>query len=209
VSRGPFSGAGAQTRKRIIDATLETLTEVGIAGTSARAIATRGDFNQALIFYHFGSIPELLLAAVHTLSEERLARYRARVAEVNSLPDLATVGAELHREDSRDRHIAVLAQMLAGATSYPELRGPMLELFAPWTELVEGVVADLVADSPFAFLVPTSDVAFSVTALFVGIELLTALDEDAEREERLFATFEGAAALLQGLLQQRPDPHQP
>lgn len=51
------------TKGRIMDAAIETLKSEGITGTSARAIAHRGDFNQALIFYHFGSVNNLLIQA--------------------------------------------------------------------------------------------------------------------------------------------------
>ena len=51
------------TAQTIVKAALETLREEGFAGASSRAIARRGGFNQALIFYHFGSLANLLLEA--------------------------------------------------------------------------------------------------------------------------------------------------
>ena len=47
------------TKQRIMDAALETLRTNGIVGTSARAIAATGGFNQALIFYQYGSVNPL------------------------------------------------------------------------------------------------------------------------------------------------------
>src|SRR5947208_16019504 len=58
-----MTGPGEATRKRIVMAAVETLKQEGFAGTSARAVARTGGFNQALVFYHFGSMTELLLAA--------------------------------------------------------------------------------------------------------------------------------------------------
>ena len=195
------SAAGSDTRQRILDAALTTLTEEGIAGTSARAIAARGDFNQALIFYHFGTVPDLIVAAARSLSEARLSRYRQRLDEVTSLSDLAAVAAELHEQDVSNGHVTVLAQVLAGASSFPAIRADVLSVFEPWMQLVEDVVRRLAKDSPFGFLVPAEDIAFAVSGLFVGIELLVSLDDDEEREQRLFAMFEGVAALLEGLMQ--------
>jgi AcrR family transcriptional regulator len=48
---------------RIAEAALATLKAHGFAGASARAIAHVGGFNQALIFYHFGSVQNALLGA--------------------------------------------------------------------------------------------------------------------------------------------------
>ena len=50
-----------ETRQHIMAAALDTLREEGIAGTSARSIARNGDFSQAAIFYHFGSVEQLLV----------------------------------------------------------------------------------------------------------------------------------------------------
>lgn len=199
ASRGR-SAAGEDTRQRILDAALATLTAEGIAGTSARAIATRGGFNQSLIFYHFGSVADLLVAATRMLSEARLSRYRDRVAEVRTLSELAAVAAELHEQDIRDGQVTVLAQMLAGASSFPDIAGDLMDVFGPWIDLVDTVVQRLLPDSPLTALIRTDDVAYTVAALFVGLELLTSLDDDRDREQRLFAMFEAAAALGEGML---------
>ena len=78
AARTPSGGA---TRDRIVKAALETLKNVGFAGTSARAIARAGDFNQALIYYHFGSVEDLMIAALHDFSERRLKRYPSQQRE--------------------------------------------------------------------------------------------------------------------------------
>src|SRR5256885_430514 len=63
------------TKLKIAEAALETLKANGFAGASARAIAHIGGFNQALIFYHFGSVQSALLAALDLISDRRLAEY--------------------------------------------------------------------------------------------------------------------------------------
>ncbi|MBW3557274.1 MAG: TetR/AcrR family transcriptional regulator [Actinobacteria bacterium] len=201
-SRGPrpARGTGDQTRDRIVQAALATLREEGIGGASARAIGRRGGFNQALIFYHFGSVNDLLLAAVDELSSCRAERYREHLEGVTSLSELVGLAAELHREDSESGHIAILSQVLAGATTAPELKAPLRERFRPWTELVEGAIERVVAGTPYAAVVPVADLAFVVTALFMGIELTMNLEEDGDREESLFRTIGLMATLLEGLM---------
>ena len=49
-----------QTRRRLVDATMQTIREQGIAKLSARTIATTGGVNQALVFYHFGTVDGLV-----------------------------------------------------------------------------------------------------------------------------------------------------
>jgi len=55
-----------ETRRRLIDAAVATLQREGFARSSARVIAERAQMNQGLIFYHFGSVTNLLLAASMT-----------------------------------------------------------------------------------------------------------------------------------------------
>src|ERR1051325_7656765 len=93
---------GDATKACIVDAALVALREEGILGASARSIARHGDFNQALIFYHFGSVTDVLLAAVDRLSAQRAQRYEERLAQVSSLHELVAVAGELHREDLAD-----------------------------------------------------------------------------------------------------------
>ena len=55
------------------------LNEEGFAGASAREIARRAGCNQGLVFYHFGSVANLLLAALDEVSETRRRHYQAAV----------------------------------------------------------------------------------------------------------------------------------
>src|SRR3954463_3613559 len=54
--------AASATRRALVDAAVESLRFDGFAGASARAIAARAGVNPGLIFYHFGSVADLLLA---------------------------------------------------------------------------------------------------------------------------------------------------
>jgi hypothetical protein len=80
------------TKAKLLDATIETLRTHGIAGISARTIAATAGVNQALVFYHFGSVDQLLAAACTTATAERVAVFRDRFAEVGSLRELLAVG---------------------------------------------------------------------------------------------------------------------
>src|SRR5712691_12211908 len=123
-----------ETLDRIVEAALETLRTEGFAGATSRTIARRGGFNQALIFYHFGSLESLLLAALRRTSEERLTRYRERVAATAAVEELVPVLAELHAEDRATGHMRVVAQMVAGSLNRPELARGILASMEPWVD---------------------------------------------------------------------------
>jgi AcrR family transcriptional regulator len=194
------SSAGDETRARIVEATLETLADVGIAGTSARAIAKRGDLNQALIFYHFGSVDDAVIAAVDHMSGERMGRHAAALAKAETLVDLVRIAKELHADDSRTNNMTVLAQAFAGAAGNPETGPKLYTSLERWSDMVTDSIRRVLEPYPAATIVPAELLGQSISALFLGIELLSDLDPERADAGRLFTSLEGAAVALQLLL---------
>lgn len=177
-------------------AALETLKEEGFAGTSARAIARRGNFNQALIFYHFGTLNDLLLACLDRTSAERMARYRDAVRRPGSIEERIQLAAELYREDLQTGHITVISELIAGSLSRPDLGPEVVARMEPWVELVEEVLSYLLAESALAGIIQPRPLAFGIIALYLGVDLLSHLDDDHSRAEALFETAGRLVPLL-------------
>ena len=196
VANRGSSTTGARTRERIVEAAIETLKSDGFAGASARAIARRGGFNQALVFYHFGSVNELLLAALDATSAARMTRYRAAVDDVESIGDLFLVATAIYAEDLDSGHIKVLAELMAASTSFPELRTEIVARVEPWVQFTEAVVARQLETSPFAGMLAARDVAYAIVALYLGMEMLANLDDNRERADSLFATGQRFATVF-------------
>lgn len=192
---------GSATRTRMIQAALATLKEEGFAGASARVIAARGGFNQALVFYHFGSVKDLLLAALDTTSADRMARYEEVLAQSDAPQDLLRAARELHAEDLASGHVTVLAEMIAGSINDPDLSAAITERVEPWIDFTERAIDRLLAGTPLAALLPTRELAFGLVSFYVGADLLTAMDGDRSRTERL---FEVADRLVPSLLASLP-----
>lgn len=164
------------TRRRLIDGAIETVRRNGIAGTSARTVAATAGVNQALVFYHFGSVADLLNEACRTATAEDVERYREQFAGIASLRDLLTLGRELHA-DQRDRgNVTLLAQMLAGAQGDERLAAATRESIALWVREIETVLRRVVAGSPIEPVVDVTGLAHAVSAAFVGMELFEAVD---------------------------------
>jgi len=188
--------AGEKTRQRIVEAALETLKKEGFAGATSRAIAREGGFNQALIFYHFGSLDGLLLAALDETSAERLARYREAVDSAETAEELAQIAAAVYAEDRDRGHMTVVSQMVAGSVARPELAGEVVARMEPWIELCEDALRKALAATPAAEVVPLRDLAYAVVTFYLGLNLLTHLDADRERTEAVVARLQGIAPLL-------------
>ncbi len=199
--RPSLAGQPTATRERLLEAALRTLRTQGFVGTTAREIARTGKLNQALIFYYFGSVDRLLLAALDLTSARRLARYQGALAEVASLSELVTVMAGLYAEDVEVGHVAAVQEMVAGGSSIPALRAEVVARMAPWVQFAESVISRLVKGTAFESLLPTGDMAYAAVALYFGIETLTHLHGDRSRAESLFKTETQFAPIADGLLQ--------
>jgi len=189
----------SDTRRRIMTAALETVRESGITGTSARAIAATGGFNQALIFYHFGSVTNLLTEAARASSAARVAAYRGMTDDVTSLSSLVDVARRLHDEAGRDGSVAVLTQLMAGAAADPEMGQAILAGFEGWIDLVEDALDKALLGQPIAEALPAREAAYSISALFLGIELMARLDPEKSEAPAVFDALHHLAEIIESM----------
>jgi AcrR family transcriptional regulator len=173
----PETAKAQETKTKLLEGALSVLTEQGIAKTSARTVAGAAGVNQALVFYHFGSVDELLAAACRYGAEKAVARYRDRLAEVTSLSELLAVGREIHEHERDGGHVALLGQLLAGAPTHAALGPATAAGLSLWITELERVLTRLLAGAPFGEFVDPAGLARVVAASFVGIELYEGVDE--------------------------------
>ncbi len=184
----------------MVDAALETLRRDGFSGATSRAIARTGRFNQALIFYHFGTLDALLLAALDQASEERLVRYRQAISQATTAEELLTLAARVYAEDRDSGHMTVVAQMVAGSVARPEVAPAMVARMEPWIDLAEEALGKFLQRLDVPELVPLRELAYAFVTFYLGVNLLTHLDEDRRRTDALFSrlsTLAPFAAMLE------------
>ena len=187
------------TRAALVAAAIDTLRESGFAGASARRIAARAGCNQALIFYHFGSVPDLLMAALEDISARRMAAYRELLAHTATLGELAASARRVFEQDLDAGHVTVLVEMISAAQSVPGLGDRIAACLAPWREFAETAVRDVLATSPLAPLLPAGEVAHAVVAGILGLEMLATLDGDRSAALALFDRARTVGDLLDKL----------
>jgi AcrR family transcriptional regulator len=193
---GRETARSAGTKGKLVEAAIGTLKSEGFAGASARAIAERAGMNQGLIFYHFDSVANLLLAALDAVSARRLEHYGAAVERVASPTELVDVATDVFREDLDAGYVAVLVEMIAGASSTPGLGAQVSARLGPWFAFAEQAVTTTFGP-PLSAVLPPRDVAYGIVALYLGLEMLTHLDGDRTRALDLFAHAKNLAALLE------------
>jgi AcrR family transcriptional regulator len=191
-------------KDRIAAAAFETLRTEGFAGATSRAIARRGGFNQALVFYHYGSLEALLLAALRRSSEDRLTRYRERVEGVAEIPELLDVLADLHAEDEASGHMRVVSQLVAGSLNRPDLGRSILAVMEPWVALARETLERVLPPG-----LPAADLAYAIVVFYFGLNLISHLDPDDARPDALLERARELAPLLEALSASAGTPGRP
>ncbi|MFI9383627.1 TetR/AcrR family transcriptional regulator [Kutzneria sp. NPDC052558] len=157
------------TRQRLIDGTIETIRQHGIAGTTARSIAAAAGVTQALVFYHFGSVQNLVKAACLAVTRDRLPQFEQRLAAMRRPADLLT----LHTDERARGNLLVLAQLMAGARGNPQLAEATAAALHLWLTPLRATLRRLLPDHP------TDGLAEALCAALLGLELLDAVDPSA------------------------------
>jgi AcrR family transcriptional regulator len=166
------------TRAKLLTAAAQSLREDGMAGLSARGIAGRAGVNQALVFYHFGTVGELVDAACRQAVDDSADFYRGQFATVSSLSELLTVGRELHARERATGNVAMMAQLMSGAQRDEVLSGAARYAMKRWNLEIETVVRRVLRGSPLATVADPAGVARAISAGFIGLELYEGVDAD-------------------------------
>ncbi len=185
----------SDTKQRLIDGVLVVLREQGLMGVSARSVGAAAGANQALVFYHYGSVDDLIAAACRQENSARVAAYAERFAAVGTLRELLQVGRELHATELREGNVSVLAQMLAAGQRNGRLAEVTAEGLNRWVAEIEKVLERLLEGSPVAEVADVPGLARAVAAAFVGVELYEGVD--AAGAERALASLDQLAVLIE------------
>jgi AcrR family transcriptional regulator len=174
-----MNSSSRQTRAALLASATSVLAEHGYAGATARRIAAHASTNQALIFYHFGSVDGLLLAALDEVSDRRMATVGETVERATTIGALLEAAEQVIAEDTRGDDVAVLVAMLDAGRGNPELGRAVAERLAPWQALTERALGRALGGHPLGAFVPVPLVARVVMATVLGLELLEVTTDPA------------------------------
>jgi AcrR family transcriptional regulator len=186
----------AEVKAALVAAAIEALRETGFAGASAREIAGRAGYSQALVFYHFGSVNDLLLAALDEVSARRMEAYRGLLEHASSMTALAASARAIFIQDLDAGYVRVLTEMITGAQAVPGLGDQVAARLRPWRDLAEEAVRRALGRSAASRLLPPAEAGHALVAVFLGLELLTTLDGDRDAALAVFDRLRSLARML-------------
>lgn len=187
------------TRQRLVEAAGRLLATEGFAATTARAIGAEADCNPALVFYHYGTLNDLLLAALDESNERSLQRYDDELDEADGLRDLIGVIRDVYPEDDRSGHINLMAQMVAGGIVDRELGRQVSERVEPWVQLTRAALRRALP-APLRRRFPVDELSYLIVAAAMGAELLATLADDHTRNRAALRRLTDSGATLRSFL---------
>jgi AcrR family transcriptional regulator len=149
LTRTP-SRKASNTRFRILEAALDSIIELGYAGTSISTIAQRAAVSRGAMQFHFPTQQAAIEALIGHLAQRRLDLYRADLARIEPGKDFLDHAIDVYwRQVSRPEFIAQQELALAArhdprlaahiARGFKEFvrhsRAPFLDEFPRWREL--------------------------------------------------------------------------
>jgi AcrR family transcriptional regulator len=149
------SERSAETRARLLNATIESLVEVGYAGTTIRRVTEAAGVSQGAQSHHFPHRVDLVASAFEQLAAEREARYTERARELSGDDRATRVRAllDLLWDDFSSPLFTVALKLWIAAAEDEELRLRLVpverRIYDGLGEVAAEVVGDLAQEPGF------------------------------------------------------------
>ncbi len=119
----------AETRRRLLDATIECVAELGYAGATTRRIAERAEVSVGAVTHHFQYRVDLVAAAVEELVRRRLVALRTALdAMPDDRPERVRASLDLLWGDFSGPLFTVMVKLWIAAGDEEELYARMVPL---------------------------------------------------------------------------------
>lgn len=188
--------SGQDTKAALVDAGLRLIGTAGYADITARSLAEEANCNSALVFYHFGSVDEVLLAGLKKASEQRLARYKTALAKVDSPTAGLKAVKKLWQTDNAAADVGAIRELVANQAFTKNHREQVNAELAPWFAFVEAQVKAHAADNPILAFMKAKDIAFCLIAFAMGIETLQQISPNKQSVNALFGSAENIIKMI-------------
>jgi AcrR family transcriptional regulator len=143
VNRRTQAERSAATRARLLDATVESLLDLGYARTTTPEIARRAGLSRGAQLHHFPTKAELVLAAVEHLFLRRQEEFRHTFAALPAGADPTAAAIDLLWTMVSGPTFCAWLELAVAARTDPELRERVAALSARFVAMVEETFDEL------------------------------------------------------------------
>ena len=186
--RPPLQARSRETRRRLLEATIETLIDRGYANASTPEICRRAGVSQGALFKHFARKRELLAASVEHLFARLIEDFEAGFTALEDEPDRVAAAVRLLRATFAEPRLLAAFELYTAARCDEALRAALAPVMAEHRENLRRAAARLFPDVP-----RIGAVADAVVAAVQGAALGALLLDEPAADDRAFAWLEEAA----------------
>jgi AcrR family transcriptional regulator len=127
-----------ETVARLLDASIDTIIEVGYARASAAMIARRAEVSDGALFRHFPTMGDFMAATAHEVMRRQLGLFSKRVAEIPADRPALEAALTILRDVTGNPTNTVMYELLIAARTDEKLRAT---LQAVLTEYAANILA--------------------------------------------------------------------
>ncbi|MGY2488918.1 TetR/AcrR family transcriptional regulator [Cupriavidus sp. CP313] len=175
----------AQTKARILTASVESLAELGYAGTTMSEIAERVGLTRAALIYHFESKNAMMVAVMNALYDEMAVRFAAAAPAFLTPKDRLLAVLDTMGNHASSINQMALIELLLAARRDPGFRDEVAPLVARREAAFDKAWSDLIGNFKTA---PRLEVLRDLAvAALRGYTIGKSLSDDNPRVDRQFA----------------------
>lgn len=136
----------ARTRRKLVEATVRSLIEVGYAGTTTARVCAEAGVSSGALFNHFASKAELLVAAAGEVLPRALERAAVRAGDVTQSADQVGDVVRLAADAYTDPELVAVLELWVVARNDEELDRLLEELNTPHRSALYEVIRALLPE---------------------------------------------------------------
>jgi AcrR family transcriptional regulator len=180
---------------RLIDASIDTIVEVGYARASAKLIAKRADVSDGALFRHFPTMGDFMAATAHEVMRRQLELFTKQVAEIPADQPALQAALTILRDVTGNATNTVMYELLVAARTDEKLRATLQDVLTEYAASIYDIAQSLPGAEHFPKDAFGALVAI-LTNTFDGAALVRAVLPQPELEAQRIQVL---ANLLEGL----------
>jgi AcrR family transcriptional regulator len=184
-----------ETVARLLDASIDTIIDVGYARASAAVIARRAQVSDGALFRHFPTMGDFMAATAREVMRRQLDLFTKQVAEIPAAKPALEAALTIMRDVTGNATNTVMYELMVAARTDEKLRATLQEVLTEYAANIYDVAkalpgADQFPDDIFIALVAI------LTNTFDGAAIVRAVLPQPEIEAKRIQLL---ASLLGGL----------
>jgi AcrR family transcriptional regulator len=183
-----------ETVARLLDASINTIIEVGYARASAAVIAKRAQVSDGALFRHFPTMGDFMAATAREVMRRQLGLFTKQVAEIPASQPALEAALTIMRDVTGNPTNTVMYELLIAARTDEKLKATLQEVLTEYANNIYDVArslpgADQIPEDTFVALVAILTNTFDGAAIVRAV--LPQPDIEAGRIALLTALLNG------------------